>query len=119
VVDRSSKLARAGVAVTVFASARRVATSFALTRPAGRGVLVVALVAGVGLAGCGRKAGLDAPPMAAAGDQQAAQPGSAPSTASGTTQASTQASTQALGPDGKPTAATTDKRRTLFDWLVN
>jgi predicted small lipoprotein YifL len=115
VVDRSPKLARAGIAATVFASARRVAIRFALTRPAGRGLLVVALVAGVGLAGCGRKAGLDAPPMAAAGDQQAGQPGSAPSTASGTTQAST----QALGPDGKPTSATTDKRRTLFDWLLN
>ena len=103
-VDRSPKLTRAGIAAAVFASAGRVSPRFALARPAGRGALVVALVAGFGLAGCGRKAGLDAPPMAAAGDQQAG-------TASG--------SAQAVGADGKPVAPATEKRHTLFDWLIN
>ena len=67
--------------------------------------LTAALVAALGLAGCGRKGGLDAPPLAAAGDQQAAgQPGAAP----------------AAGPDGKPVDPATQKRsRPLLDWLLN
>jgi hypothetical protein len=89
VVDQSSKLARAGTAAT------------------GRGVLVVALVAAFGLAGCGRKAGLDAPPLAAAGDQQAGQPGSASGSA------------QVSGPDGKPNAPASEKRHSLLDWLID
>ncbi len=66
---------------------------------------MAALVAALGLAGCGRKAGLDAPPMAAAGDVQASpQPGAAP----------------AAGPDSKPAAPLPlDKRKTPFDWLLN
>ena len=60
-----------------------------------------ALVAALGLAGCGRKAGLDPPPMAAAGDAHAGgQPGPAP----------------AVGPDGKPAP---DKRKTILDWLID
>jgi predicted small lipoprotein YifL len=109
VVDRSPKLARAGIAAALFASAGRgsarfASAGFALTGPVGRGALVVALVAGFGLAGCGRKSGLDAPPLAAAGDQQAG-------TASG--------SAQAVGADGKPVAPATNKRHTIFDWLIN
>ena len=63
-----------------------------------------ALVGALGLAGCGRKAGLDAPPMAAAGDAQTnGQPGAAP---------------PALGPDGKPIPPTL-RRQTPLDWLIN
>jgi predicted small lipoprotein YifL len=63
-----------------------------------------ALVAALGLAGCGRKSGLDAPPMAAAGDVQApGQPAAAP---------------PALGPDGKPIPPTL-RRQTPLDWLLN
>ena len=43
-----------------------------------RFALFGALVAALGLAGCGRKSGLDAPPLAAAGDLQTSpQPGTA------------------------------------------
>jgi hypothetical protein len=64
---------------------------------------VGALVAALGLAGCGRKAGLDEPPMAAAGDVRSnAQPGAAPT----------------LGPDGKPIPPP-DKRKTFLDWLID
>jgi len=107
---------RAGIAAAVFAAAGRVSPRFALTGPTLRGALVVALVAGFGLAGCGRKSGLDAPPMAAAGDQQA---GSASSTASSSAPGTASGSAQALGPDGKPVAPATEKRHTLFDWLLN
>jgi len=58
-------------------------------------------MAALGLAGCGRKAGLDAPPMAAAGDLQSnGQPGAA------------------LGPDGKPVPPV-EKRKTILDWLID
>ena len=71
---------------------------------AARGALAAALVAALALAGCGRKAGLDAPPMAAAGDYQAnGQPGAAP----------------ALGPDGKPVAPPAERRKTILDWLID
>jgi hypothetical protein len=84
----------------VFQSPRR---NFA--RLAAHGALVAALVAALGLAGCGRKAGLDAPPMAAAGDVQASpQPGATP----------------AAGPDNKPAAPLPlEKRKTPLDWLLN
>jgi predicted small lipoprotein YifL len=66
--------------------------------------VAAALVAALGLAGCGRKSGLDLPPMAAAGDQPApGQPGPAAT----------------LGPDGRPVPPQTDKRRTLLDWLID
>ena len=71
-------------------------------RLAARGALVAALCAAFGLAGCGRKSGLDAPPMAAAGDPQGSgQPGAAPA------------------PDGKPAAPQPDKRKTILDWLID
>jgi predicted small lipoprotein YifL len=73
-----------------------------IARFAARGALAVALVAALGLAGCGRKAGLDAPPMAAAGDLQGSgQPGAAPAA------------------DGKPAAPLPDKRKTILDWLID
>jgi predicted small lipoprotein YifL len=75
-------------------------------RPARLGVARLAalgaLVAALALAGCGRKAGLDAPPMAAAGDlQTSGQPGPAAATA------------------GKPVAAAPEKRKTFLDWLID
>jgi predicted small lipoprotein YifL len=75
----------------------RTASSLTLARLATLGALAVAL----GLAGCGRKAGLDAPPMAAAGDVQSnGQPGAA------------------VGPDGKPLPPV-EKRKTFLDWLID
>ena len=71
-----------------------------LARFGARGALAVALIAALGLAGCGRKAGLDAPPMAAAGDLQA----------------SGQAGP---GPDGKPVSPPAEKRKSVLDWLIN
>jgi predicted small lipoprotein YifL len=63
-----------------------------------------ALVAALALAGCGRKSGLDAPPMAAAGDlQQGGPSGTAPT----------------LGPDGKPVTPPAQKRKTPLDWLID
>src|SRR5262245_22749910 len=63
-----------------------------------------ALVAALGLAGCGRKGGLDPPPGAAAIDQTAAaQPGAPPE----------------LGPDGQPVPAPPPRRRTLIDFLID
>jgi hypothetical protein len=61
-----------------------------------------ALAAALALAGCGRKSGLDAPPMAAAGDLQASgQPGAAPM------------------PDGKPVSPPAEKRKSPLDWLID
>ena len=61
-----------------------------------------ALVAALALAGCGRKAGLDAPPMAAAGDlQSSGQPGAAPT------------------PAGRPGSPPAEKRKTPLDWLID
>jgi hypothetical protein len=63
-----------------------------------------ALVAALGLAGCGRKAGLDPPPMAAAGDVAAnGQPGPAP----------------APGLDARPVPPPTGKRIPFLDWLID
>jgi predicted small lipoprotein YifL len=75
--------------------------SFDLARIATIGALVAAL----GLAGCGRKGGLDPPPGAAAIDQTAAaQPGAPPE----------------LGPDGQPVVtAQPPRRRTLTDFLID
>ena len=62
------------------------------------------LVATLGLAGCGRKGGLDAPPMAAAGDLEASgqpAPGPTPGAAS------------------KPVSPPAEKRKTFLDWLID
>jgi predicted small lipoprotein YifL len=79
------------------------------------GVLVAVLVAALSLTGCGRKTGLDAPPMAAAGDVQSSpQPGAAP------VGAAPGGVAPAAGPDGKPAAPLPlDKRKTPLDWLLN
>jgi hypothetical protein len=67
-------------------------------------VALAALAAALGLAGCGRKSGLDAPPMAAAGDLQAGgqpDPASTPAAA------------------GKPVSPPAEKRKTFLDWLID
>jgi len=65
------------------------------------------LVAALGLAGCGRKGGLDLPPAAATSDATAMP-------AAGAKQG------PALGPDGKPIAPATGPRKPIFlDWLVD
>jgi hypothetical protein len=75
---------------------------FDLARLTAPGLLAVVLVAALALAGCGRKAGLDAPPMAAAGDLQGSgQPNAG------------------QAPDGKPAAPLPDKRKTILDWLID
>jgi len=63
-----------------------------------------ALVAALGLAGCGRKGGLDPPPGATAADTSVSRPDLEP----------------AIGPDGKVIAAPQGpKRSTFIDWLLN
>jgi predicted small lipoprotein YifL len=71
----------------------------------GRIGIAAALATALTLAGCGRKSGLDEPPLAAAGDQGA--PSAQPSGAATYT------------PDGKPAAPPAEKRRTPLDWLIN
>ena len=67
--------------------------------------VIGALVAALGLAGCGRKGGVDPPPAAAVAEQAPGQPGSA---------------AVGIGPDGKPVAPPGQKRRIYFlDWLVD
>lgn len=62
--------------------------------------VIGALIAALGLAGCGRKAGLDPPPAAAG---VAADPNAPP----------------AMGPDGRPVAPQGEKRRIFLDWLID
>ena len=63
-----------------------------------------ALVAALGLAGCGRKGGLDPPPGATAAYTSPSRPDLEP----------------AIGPDGKVIApAPGPKRSTPIDWLLN
>jgi predicted small lipoprotein YifL len=65
--------------------------------------VIGALVAALGLAGCGRKGGLDPPPGATAAADQGAPPGAAPP-----------ASPDALPPSTQPLP-----RRTPIDWLID
>jgi len=82
----------------VIQSPRSIFARLSLARLGALGALVAALA----LAGCGRKAGLDAPPMAAAGDLQASgQPGAAPT------------------PVGGPVSPPAEKRKTPLDWLID
>ena len=72
-------------------------------RALARMALVSALIAALGLAGCGRKSGLDLPPSAAVSDPVAGD--------------SKQASS--VGPDGKPVAPKGGPNRpTMLDWLL-
>ena len=82
----------------VIQSPRSIFAEVSLARLGALGALVAALA----LAGCGRKAGLDPPPMAAAGDLQgSAQPGAVPAAA------------------GKPVAPPVEKRKSPLDWLID
>jgi predicted small lipoprotein YifL len=93
---------------------RRARARFGLAKfSLARFAVLGALVAALGLAGCGRKSGLDAPPMAAAGDMQ-----TSPQPAAGDLQTSTQPAA-APAPAGKPVAPTPDRRKTVFDWLID
>ncbi len=67
--------------------------------------VIGALVAALGLAGCGRKGGLDPPPEASAAPATGvAQPGSGPE----------------VGPDGQqPPHPPAPPRRTWIDWLID
>ena len=65
--------------------------------------VIGAIVAALGLAGCGRKGGLDPPPGATAAAEQSAPPGAAPP-----------ASPDALPPSTQPLP-----RRTPIDWLID
>jgi predicted small lipoprotein YifL len=72
--------------------------------------VVGALVAALGLAGCGRKTGLDPPPDAEAprrGGAVAPDPNSPPQNAG-------------VGPDGRPIAAPAGAKRPIpwLDWLI-
>jgi predicted small lipoprotein YifL len=65
---------------------------------------LAALVGALALAGCGRKAGLDPPPAAAVSDPSQPQTEAPP----------------AIGPDGKPIAPPTGRRRWLpIDVLID
>jgi predicted small lipoprotein YifL len=67
-----------------------------------------ALVAALGLAGCGRKGGLDPPPGASIVDPAvAAAPGPSPGPAPG------------VMPDGKPLAPPASRRSTPIDFLID
>ena len=71
-------------------------------RALARMAVVSALIAALGVAGCGRKSGLDLPPAAAVSDP--ADP----------------RQSAYVGPDGKPAApATGPKTPTILDWLLD
>ena len=74
-------------------------------RTAALAALVDALVVPLGLAGCGRKAGLDPPPSAAVPQQNALEG----------------PEHDAIGADGKPVAPPTVQRKRfpLLDWLID
>ena len=89
-----------------FPSIQGVSGLSSLFRPwLARIAVIGALVAALGLAGCGRKGGLEPPPGASAVDQGAAgQPGPE----------------AAVGPDGKALApGQRPPRRTPIDWLID
>jgi predicted small lipoprotein YifL len=72
-------------------------------RALARMAVASALIAALGLAGCGRKSGLDLPPSAAVSDPVTSDPKQASS----------------VGPDGKPVAPRGGPNRpTILDWLV-
>ena len=76
----------------------------------GRIAVIAALVAALGLAGCGRKGGLDPPPAAVSDSAVVAEPGAGPGPGSEIP----------VGPDGRPLApAAGPKRTTPLDWLLN
>jgi hypothetical protein len=73
-----------------------------------RMAVVGALVAALGVSGCGRKAGLDPPPVASVSDPAPAVDGAPPE------------QYRALGPDGRPVAPKTGEKRWFpLDFLID
>jgi predicted small lipoprotein YifL len=66
--------------------------------------VIGALVAALGLAGCGRKGGLDPPPAGASIAQEAAMPGGPE---------------PGIGADGRPVAPRGARQPTPIDWLID
>jgi predicted small lipoprotein YifL len=66
--------------------------------------VIGALAAALGLAGCGRKGGLDPPPAGTSVVQE-------PTVAGGPE--------PGIGPDGRPVAPGGAKRRTPLDWILD
>jgi predicted small lipoprotein YifL len=69
--------------------------------------VVGALIAALGLAGCGRKTGLDAPPSAAVPVAPQQTAGAQPGVESG------------VDAEGKPVAAPGRRKSFFLDWLLN
>ena len=85
--------------------------------PFARLALIGLTAVALGLAACGRKSGLDAPPgasMAQAPEPQPNGPGIVPSFGG-----ETAPDQQGVGPDGKPMAAPGGKKRIFLDNLLN
>ena len=84
----------------------RIGSNIWTARSAVIGVVLVTLITGTGLAGCGRKGGLDPPPVATPVDEQGGsmQPGVAPEGVP---------NGQALAPAPPP------RQGTWLDWLIN
>ncbi len=72
-----------------------------------RAAVVAAMIAATGLAGCGRKSGLDLPPTASLTDPQATPPGGTPAGAAPN------------GPQAPPQAPPAPPHRFLLDFLLN
>jgi predicted small lipoprotein YifL len=81
-------------------------------RTLARLAILAALAAGLALTACGRKGGLEPPPVAAApavGPNGAPVPGAAPQ----------QAGEVTFGPDGQPIAPRGPQKRIFLDWLLD
>jgi predicted small lipoprotein YifL len=79
--------------------------------------VIGALVAALGLAGCGRKGGLDPPPGAtAAAADQGAPPGA---TAAAADQGAPPGAAPPASPDALPPSTQPLPRRTPIDWLID
>jgi predicted small lipoprotein YifL len=70
----------------------------------GRMAVLAAVIAATGLAGCGRKSGLDLPPTASLTDPQAVPPGTAPN---------------GQPVPGQPASPPAPPKRFLLDFLLN
>jgi predicted small lipoprotein YifL len=80
---------------------------FRFGRGMARAAVVAAVIAATGLAGCGRKSGLDLPPTASLTDPQAVPPGATPTGATPN------------GPQAPAQAPPAPPRRFLLDFLLN
>ena len=78
--------------------------------------LVVACIAATGLAGCGRKGPLEAPPSASLSQPQAVQP---PPSLGEPEQSQPFGRSAEAGPAAPPPQAPPPKKSFLLDWLLN